>query len=89
MNGKLYNNNHILVEFSPVTDFGEAKCRQYIEGQCERGGYCNFIHPKHIDKKLKRELKNQMYKEYPQYIEQNEEDKDGKNEKFDESHNDK
>jgi hypothetical protein len=30
-----------------------------------------------------------MYKEYPQYIEQNEEDKDGKNEKFDESHNDK
>ena len=58
MNGKLYNNNQIFVEFSPVTDFGEAKCRQYIEGQCESGGYCNFIHPKHIDKKLKRELKN-------------------------------
>lgn len=27
MNGKLYNNNPILVEFSPVSDFGEAKCR--------------------------------------------------------------
>lgn len=27
MNGKYYNMNKIVVEYSPVTDFREAKCR--------------------------------------------------------------
>jgi len=27
------------VEFSPVTDFREATCRQYEENTCTRGGY--------------------------------------------------
>ena len=56
MSGKLYNEQVIQVEYSPVTDFREAKCRQYNEGQCERGGYCNFIHPKHIEKDFRKEL---------------------------------
>lgn len=55
-NGKYYNNNQIRIEYSPVTDFREAKCRQNHEGKCERGGYCNFIHPKYISKKFKTNL---------------------------------
>lgn len=33
----------IIAEFSPVTDFREATCRQYEENTCARGGYCNFM----------------------------------------------
>ncbi|MCD7460382.1 hypothetical protein HAX54_043415 [Datura stramonium] len=36
----------IIVDFSPVTDFREATCRQYEENVCNRGGYCNFMHLK-------------------------------------------
>ena len=67
MNGKYYNMNKIIVEYSPVTDFREAKCRQYHEGACERGGYCNFIHPKYVDKELWKKMTEKMYKEYPEY----------------------
>lgn len=38
----------IIVDFSPVTDFHEATCRQYEENNCNRGGYCNFMHLKRI-----------------------------------------
>lgn len=38
----------IIVDFSPVTDFREATCRQYEENMCNRGGYCNFMHLKRI-----------------------------------------
>lgn len=69
MNGKYYNLNKIIVEYSPVTDFSEAKCRQYHEGSCDRGGYCNFIHPKHVDSKLYSDLTEQMYEFYPLYLE--------------------
>ena len=31
MNNKFYNQNPINVEYSPVTDFREAKCRQYTD----------------------------------------------------------
>ena len=58
----------IVVEYSPVTDFREAKCRQYHEGACERGGYCNFIHPKFVSKDLHRDMMDQMYEEYPEYV---------------------
>ena len=56
LNGKFYNMQQIIVEYSPVTDFREAKCRQYHEGACERGGYCNFIHPKFVSKDLHRDM---------------------------------
>ena len=69
LNGKFYNMNQIVVEYSPVTDFREAKCRQYHEGSCERGGYCNFIHPKFLTKTFVKDLNDQMYKEHPKYLE--------------------
>lgn len=40
----------IIVDFSPVTDFREATCRQYEENICNRGGYCNFMHLKKISR---------------------------------------
>lgn len=42
----------IIVDFSPVTDFREATCRQYEENSCNRGGYCNFMHLKRIGRLL-------------------------------------
>ena len=54
LSGRFYNNRPIAVEYSPVTDFREARfflnfyiinrCRQHEDGQCTRGGYCNFMH---------------------------------------------
>ena len=33
------------------------------------GGYCNFMHPKHVSKDLKRALFKSMYDEHPEYRE--------------------
>ncbi|KAF7804339.1 splicing factor U2af small subunit B-like [Senna tora] len=46
----------IIVDFSPVTDFREATCRQYEENVCNRGGYCNFMHLKKISRELRKRL---------------------------------
>ncbi len=52
LTGRFYNGRPILVEFSPVTDFREATCRQYEENTCTRGGYCNFMHLRPISKSV-------------------------------------
>ncbi|GJT24883.1 mediator of RNA polymerase II transcription subunit 15A-like protein [Tanacetum coccineum] len=36
------------VDGSPLTEFPEAICSQYEENTCNRGGYCNFMHPKKV-----------------------------------------
>ena len=46
----------IKVEYSPVTDFREARCRQYEVSECNRGDYCNFIHLKRPNKGLLKQL---------------------------------
>ncbi|CAK0785538.1 hypothetical protein CVIRNUC_008748 [Coccomyxa viridis] len=56
LTGRFYNGRPILVEFSPVTDFREATCRQYEENTCTRGGYCNFMHLRPISKGLRKDL---------------------------------
>lgn len=35
LNGRFYAGKVIVAEYSPVTDFKEAKCRQYKEGACD------------------------------------------------------
>ncbi|XP_028777189.1 splicing factor U2af small subunit B-like [Neltuma alba] len=56
LSGRFYSGRPIIVDFSPVTDFREATCRQYEENVCNRGGYCNFMHLKKISRELRRRL---------------------------------
>lgn len=56
LQGRFYAGRPILAEFSPVTDFREATCRQYEENTCNRGGYCNFMHLKPISRDLRKHL---------------------------------
>eukprot|EP00897_Mesotaenium_endlicherianum_P008698 jgi/Mesen1/7857/ME000042S07299 len=56
LTGRFYAGRPILVDFSPVTDFREATCRQYEENTCNRGGYCNFMHLRKISRELRRKL---------------------------------
>ncbi|CAM8919118.1 unnamed protein product [Rhodiola kirilowii] len=56
LQGRYYSGRPIIVDFSPVTDFREATCRQFEENNCNRGGYCNFMHVKTIGRELRRQL---------------------------------
>ncbi|XAR61492.1 hypothetical protein NMG60_11015934 [Bertholletia excelsa] len=56
LQGRFYSGRPIIADFSPVTDFREATCRQFEENNCNRGGYCNFMHVKLIGKELRRKL---------------------------------
>ncbi|KAH8740880.1 U2AG splicing factor U2AF U2snRNP auxilliary factor, partial [Cryptosporidium ryanae] len=68
LRSKGYMGKQVRVELSPVSDFKEAKCRQYIDGCCNRGGYCNFMHIKHIPRCVKDKLFSEMYLKYPEYL---------------------
>ncbi|KAL0208851.1 hypothetical protein P9112_011438 [Eukaryota sp. TZLM1-RC] len=54
--GRWYNQRPIVAEFSPVSDFREARCRQNEKDGCNRGGYCNFIHMKSASPQIQDEL---------------------------------
>lgn len=58
MNGRYYDGRTMEVEFSPVTDFREARCRDYDEDTCSRGGFCNFMHVKPVPMCLIRSLED-------------------------------
>jgi splicing factor U2AF 35 kDa subunit len=59
MNGRFYDGRRMEVEFSPVTDFREARCRDYDETSCSRGGFCNFLHSKPVPTALIRDLEEE------------------------------
>jgi len=84
LNGKFYSGRIIYGEYCPVTDFREAKCRQYKEGNCDRGGYCNFMHLKHVSKSMRKALYKYMMEAYPAYkerkIKEDEEEESGRKE---------
>jgi splicing factor U2AF subunit len=46
----------VVAEFSPVTDFKEASCRQFESNKCDRGGHCNFMHLKGIPRETYKRL---------------------------------
>ena len=50
LNGRWYGGRILHGEYSPVTDFREARCRQFDESACARGPYCNFMHVKEPSK---------------------------------------
>lgn len=54
--GRYYAGRPLECEYSPVTDFREARCRQYDEGTCNRGGYCNFMHVREPSRDLRKHL---------------------------------
>ncbi|KAI9352632.1 hypothetical protein BDR26DRAFT_1002809 [Obelidium mucronatum] len=56
LNDRFYAGRPVFCELSPVTDFGEACCRQYENKECNRGGLCNFMHLKSVGRSLRREL---------------------------------
>jgi len=56
LSGRYFAGKMIVPEFSPVTDFSNAKCKQFIEGSCKRGGYCNYMHLKPVSNSFKRSL---------------------------------
>jgi splicing factor U2AF subunit len=60
MNGRYYDGVAMAVEFSPVTEFREARCRDYDEGSCSRAGFCNFIHAKPVPPPLIRSLQEDV-----------------------------
>jgi splicing factor U2AF subunit len=55
--GRNFAGRQLVCEYSPVVEFTEARCRQYDEGHCSRGGYCNFMHVKPVSKMLRDHLK--------------------------------
>lgn len=56
LNDRWFAGKPVYAELSTVTDFGEAACRQYEVGNCDRAGQCNFMHIKQISDNLKRHL---------------------------------
>jgi len=56
LNKRFYAGRPLYAELSPVTDFKESCCRQHDHGECNRGGFCNFMHLRHPNKELLSEL---------------------------------
>jgi len=56
LHGRFYAKRALICEFSPVTDFREARCRQFDQRECTRGGYCNFMHLYKIPHDVERRL---------------------------------
>ncbi len=67
LTGRFYSGRVVAPEYCPVTDFADARCRQYDDAQCSRGGYCNFIHWKHVPRVVKKRMFKRMYEEHPEY----------------------
>jgi splicing factor U2AF subunit len=56
LKGRFYAGKIMAPEFSPVTDFREARCRQHEQAGCNRSGMCNFMHLKRPSDELGRSL---------------------------------
>ncbi|KAF7722195.1 hypothetical protein EC973_003549 [Apophysomyces ossiformis] len=56
LNNRFYAGRPLYAELSPVTDFREACCRQNELAECNRGGFCNFMHLKHPTRALQSDL---------------------------------
>ncbi|KAF9033291.1 RNA-binding domain-containing protein [Hymenopellis radicata] len=58
LNDRWYAGRPLYAELSPVTDFREACCRQNENGECNRGGFCNFMHLRLASKELVSSLRH-------------------------------
>ncbi|KAL5730311.1 hypothetical protein ACHQM5_003148 [Ranunculus cassubicifolius] len=66
LQGRFYFGRPIIVEFSPVTNFREATCRQFEESNCNHNN-CNFVHVKQIGRHLRRKLLRRYYRSRSPY----------------------
>mmetsp|Transcript_21456 Transcript_21456/g.55763 ORF Transcript_21456/g.55763 Transcript_21456/m.55763 type:complete len:242 (-) Transcript_21456:257-982(-) len=60
LTGRFFAGRLLQPELSPVTDFREARCRQYDTTSCNRGGHCNFLHVRKVTEDLRRFLYKTM-----------------------------
>jgi len=69
LHDRFYAGRMLVCEFSPVTDFREARCRQFDLSECNRGGYCNFMHlyrpSVELEKRLHTEFKRSSRRRSP------------------------
>ena len=54
--GRFFQGRPLVAEFSPVTDFHDARCRQFDELKCQRGDQCNFMHIKRFPRRALEDL---------------------------------
>ncbi|UZJ52561.1 hypothetical protein CBS101457_001881 [Exobasidium rhododendri] len=78
LNDRWYNSRPLFAELSPVTDFREACCRQHETNECQRGGFCNFMHVRPPNGRLVRALNHEQAVEIR---ERKRKEKDAKKEK--------
>ena len=57
LDGRFFAGRVLQAEYSPVTDFSEARCRQFDEDVCDRGPFCNFMHVRSPCNALRKYLK--------------------------------
>jgi len=67
LSNRFFGPKLVQAEYTNVVDFREAQCRAFHETRCTRGGYCNFMHAKHIPKAVKRKIFKRMYFDHPEY----------------------
>ncbi|CCF48220.1 hypothetical protein NDA11_003000 [Ustilago hordei] len=60
LNDRWYDGKPLFAELSPVTDFQEACCRQNETNECNRGGFCNFMHLRYASAPTRKELNHQL-----------------------------
>ncbi|KAH7687821.1 splicing factor U2af subunit-like protein, partial [Aphelenchoides avenae] len=58
LNNRWFAGHPIYAELSPVADFRDAVCRQHENGECQRGGYCNFMHIRPLTRRTLRCLES-------------------------------
>jgi splicing factor U2AF subunit len=44
MQGRFFKGRPLAVEFSPVRDFMDSRCKRFDDQECNRAGSCNFMH---------------------------------------------
>jgi len=81
LSGRFYGGKLIQCELSHITDFQDARCRQFDEGTCTRGLHCNFIHWKGINNKLKKKLIKHQKKDGDDSVEKKKKKKKSKKSK--------
>jgi len=77
LTGRFYQGRMLQPEFCPVSDFKEPVCRQFDEAKCNRGGFCNFIHWKHVPRVVKRRIFRDMYDDHPEFRRKRKQEKKG------------